>query len=125
MEYILGIVCFIFGYYTHKFFSAALNLGKIGLVVKAVGFESLHLLATTAENFASIKELRRKVLDQSNADKQVVHDIEKLYDDAFRHWKQTAIQSYLKSYPDLFKNQVEFSDWDGAMKYLKKEYNKR
>jgi hypothetical protein len=116
VEYILGIVCFIFGYYTHKFFSAALNLGKIGLVVKAIGYESLHLLSTTAENFASIKELRRKVLSESDTDKQVVHDIERLYDDAFRQWKQIAIQSYIKSYPDPFKSQLEFNDWDGAMK---------
>ena len=125
MEYILGIVCFIFGYYTRKFFSAALNLGKMSLVVKAIGHESLYLLATSAENFASIKELRRKVMAESETDKQVVKDVEKLYDEAFRQWKQTAIQSYLQAYPQLFRKQLDFNDWDGAMNHLKKEYKKR
>ena len=125
MEYILAIVCFIFGYYTHKFFSAALNLGKMSLIVKAAGHESLYLLSTTAENFASIKELRRKVMAESEADKQVVRDVEKLYDDAFKQWKQSAIQSYLQSYPQLLRKQLDFNDWDGAMNHLKKEYKKR
>jgi|TARA_R110002110_G_scaffold403346_1_gene621128 hypothetical protein len=124
MEYILGIVCFIFGYYTHKFFSAALNLGKMGLAVNAIGFESLRLLATSAENFASIKELRRKVMSESETDKKVVRDVEKLYDDAFRQWKNNAIQSYLQAYPQLFRKQLDFNDWDGAMDHLKKEYKK-
>ena len=125
MEYILGIVCFIFGYYTHKFFNAALSLGKMGLVVKAIGYESLYLLATSAENFASIKELRRKVMAESETDKQVIRDVEKLYDAAFKQWKQSAIQSYLQSYPQLFRKQLDFNDWDGAMNHLKKEYKKR
>ena len=125
MEYILAIVCFVFGYYTHKLFSAALSLGKMSLTVKAIGHESLYLLSTCAENFASIKELSRKVMAESEADKQVVRDVEKLYDDAFRQWKQSAIQSYLQSYPQLFKKQLDFNDWDGAMNHLKKEYKKR
>ena len=125
MDYILGVVCFIFGYYTHKFFSTALNLGRMGLLARSAGLESLQLLATSAENFASIKELRRKVMVESETDKQVVRDVEKLYDEAFRQWKNIAIQSYLQAYPQLFRKQLDFGDWDGAMNHLKKEYKKR
>ena len=97
----------------------------MSLVVKAIGHESLYSLATSAENFASIKELRRKVMAESETNKQVVKDVEKLYDEAFRQWKQTAIQSYLQAYPQLFRKHLDFNDWDGAMTHLKKEYKKR
>ena len=124
MEYILGLVCFVFGYVTHKFFSSMLEIGKSGIFVRAVGLDALYLLSSSAENFATIKSLRRKVLIESETDKKVAEDIEKLYDDAFAAWKRSAIQNYIHSYPKYMKSHLKFTDWDGAMLHLIKERKK-
>ena len=122
MEYVIGLICFVFGFYTCRVFSFALNLGKSGLLVKAIGCQSLYLLSTTAATFVVIKEIRRKALLESGADGQALKNTEQLYDAAYDNWKHSAIQSFLHSYPELFRSQLEFDDWNGAMRYLRQEY---
>ena len=122
MEYVIGISCFLFGFVTHRMLNFIFNLGKSGLLVKAIGCQSLYLLSTTAATFVVIKQIRRKTLIESGADGQALTNTEQLYDAAYNNWKHSAIQNFLHSYPELFRNQLGFDDWDGAMRYLRKEY---
>ena len=72
MEYVIGISCFLFGFVTHRVLSFMLNLGRSGLLVKAMGCQSLYLLSTTAATFVVIREIRRKALLESGVAGQAI-----------------------------------------------------
>ena len=46
-----------------------------------------------------------------------------LDDYEYTRWKNSAIDSFLSSYPETFRRQIPFSDWEGAVKHF--EQNRR
>ena len=42
----------------------------------------------------------------------------------FNLWKKEAIEEFVKYYPESYKWQLEFFDWDGAMDKLTDIYKK-
>jgi len=120
----LSVVCFIFGYCTHKLISFLFNYGLTGVMCRNVGIETLKFLGSTAESVAFIKTLKIKVMKESKIPDSVVETSQHLFEESFSMWKRTAIQNFLSGYPKAFKHQMDFDDWDGAMKFLTNQAKK-
>ncbi len=122
--YLLGTLCFIFGYATCRMLTVLLNLGSAGLLVKQAGQDALDLLKIVAEDVAFIKQLKHKTMMEGGLSEKQCESAKLLFDQSIDNWKRSAIMKYVAMYPKHFKNQLKFHDWDSAMAHLTKIHTK-
>ena len=122
--YLLGMLCFIFGYATCRMLTALLNLGQAALLIKQTGEDGLNLLKVIAEDVAFIKQLKHKTMTESGFDAKHCESAKQMFDQSIDNWKHSAIMKYVAMYPKHFKNQLKFHDWDTAMAHLTKIHKK-
>lgn len=100
------------------------------VMVRQVEIDCLSLLGSTVHDMNFVKNMRKNAIDglvlpitvnqikvQNNLDEY-----------SFKTWKQLAINNFKANYPDKFRKQLSFDDWEGAMKHLqalKDERNKQ
>lgn len=122
MEYAsLGLAGLI-GYMVGYAIANIMQLGRTALFVERAGLQTLKLMATVAEDVAFMRAMKYRIAEESGDAATAIR--QKNVDEyEYNRWKKTAIDSYLSSYPAVFKRQVPFSDWDGAIKHF--EQNRR
>ena len=122
MEYAsLGLAGLI-GYMLGWFLANIVHLGKVGLLVEKTGLQALKLMVSVAEDVEFVRAMKYRVaeeVDSATAIRQRNVD-----DYEYDRWKRTAVDSYLSSYPAVFRRQVPFSDWDGAVKHFQENRRK-
>ncbi len=122
--YLLGTLCFIFGYATCRMLTALFNLGLASIIVKQAGQDALNLLKVAAEDVAFIKQLKHKTMIESGLSETQCESAKLLFDQSIDNWKRSAIIKYVAIYPKHFRSQLKFHDWDSAMAYLTKIHTK-
>ena len=98
------------------------HLGRVGLLVEKTGLQALKLMVSVAEDVEFVRAMKYRVaeeVDSATAIRQRNVD-----DYEYDRWKRTAVDNYLSSYPAVFKRQVPFSDWDGAVKHFQENRRK-
>ena len=122
MEYAsLGLAGLI-GYMLGWFLANIVHLGRVGLLVEKTGLQALKLMVSVAEDVEFVRAMKYRVaeeVDSATAIRQRNVD-----DYEYDRWKRAAVDSYLSSYPAVFKRQVPFSDWDGAVKHFQENRRK-
>ena len=82
----------------------------------------LKLMVTIAEDVEFVRAMKYRIAEEAG-DSATATRQKNVDDYEYARWKKSAIDSYLSSYPDTFKRQIPFSDWDGAVKHF--EENRR
>tara|TARA_S200000501_G_C20620920_1_gene654553 strand:+ start:164 stop:535 length:372 start_codon:yes stop_codon:yes gene_type:complete len=122
MEYAsLGLAGLI-GYMLGWLLANIVHLGRVGLLVEKTGLQALKLMVSVAEDVEFVRAMKYRVaeeVDSATAIRQRNVD-----DYEYDRWKRTAVDNYLSSYPAVFKRQVPFSDWDGAVKHFQENRRK-
>lgn len=122
MEYAsLGLVGLI-GYMMGFAIANIMHLGRTAMFVEKTGLQILKLMVTIAEDVEFVRAMKYRSAEEAGDSATAVR--QKNVDDyEYNRWKKATIDSYLSSYPDTFKRQVPFNDWDGAVKHF--EQNRR
>ncbi len=122
MEYAsLGLAGLI-GYMAGFAIANIMQLGRTAMFVEKTGLQTLKLMVTIAEDVEFVRAMKYRSAEESDDPATAVR--QKNVDDyEYSRWKKSAIDSYLSSYPVVFKRQIPFSDWDGAVKHF--EQNRR
>tara|TARA_Y100001963_G_C6588918_1_gene357041 strand:- start:49 stop:420 length:372 start_codon:yes stop_codon:yes gene_type:complete len=116
--YIIGLLCFVLGYITHKFFSSMVSLGRTMILCKHMILDCLFISLQMSEDVAFIRSIKTKEMrDLGVNDKTISHSL-MMFDKTMNDWKNTCIQKILVSYPMIARGQLKFDDWDSAIKYL-------
>ena len=122
MEYAsLGLAGLI-GYMLGWLLANIVHLGRGGLLVEKTGLQALKLMVSVAEDVEFVRAMKYRVaeeVDSATAIRQRNVD-----DYEYDRWKRTAVDNYLSSYPAVFKRQIPFSDWDGAVKHFQENRRK-
>ena len=118
--YLLGTLCFIFGYATCRLLTALINLGYASLLIKQAGQDALNLLKIVAEDVAFIKQLKHKTMIESGLSEKQCESAKLLFDQSIDNWKRSTIMKFVAMYPKHFRSQLKFHDWDSAMVHLTK-----
>ena len=80
------------------------------------------LLGTTVYNVSFMDQLYKKAMIAAHgaeSGKVAKNELEH----EFNQWKKKTIEEFIESYPENYKWQLEFYDWNGAMTHLTDIYN--
>ena len=111
------------GYVIRGFFSFIRAFRASAVFVETVAEQALHLLGTTVYNVSFMDQLYKQAMIAAyGTEKGKVTENELEYE--FDQWKKKAIKEFQESYPERYKWQLEFNDWEGAMDNLTDIYKR-
>ena len=116
---IVNILAFVIGMLFHKICSDIIGMGYLALFVRVVEIQALKMLQVLDEDAGYVRELKIKMLEQADMDKDAIKFIKDLDAEAVRIWRETVIAHFIAAYPEKYRSRLEFHNWAGAMKQLK------
>jgi len=100
-----------------------MHLGRVALLVEKTGLQTLKLMVSVAEDVEFVRAMKYRIAedlgDSATATRQRNVD-----DYEYERWKRVAVDNYLSSYPAVFRRQVQFNDWNGAVKHFQENRRK-
>ena len=94
-------------------------MGYLALFVRVVEIQALKMLQVLDEDAGYVRELKIKMLEQADMDKDAIKFIKDLDTEAVRIWRETVIAHFIAAYPEKYRSRLEFHNWAGAMKQLR------
>ena len=116
---IVSILAFVIGMLFHKICSDIIGMGYLALFVRVVEIQALKMLQVLDEDAGYVRELKIKMLEQADMDKDAIKFIKDLDTEAVRIWRETVIAHFIAAYPEKYRSRLEFHNWAGAMKQLR------
>ena len=116
---VINILIFVIGMLFHKICSDIIGMGYLALFVRVVEIQALKMLQVLDEDAGYVRELKIKMLEQANMDKDAIKFIKDLDTEAVRIWRETVIAHFIAAYPEKYRSRLEFHNWAGAMKQLR------
>ena len=101
-----------------KTFSATANF------VQKIGYQTLALLGTSVYKMAYVDQLCALALEKVGS----TEEAKKLRLDhqrQFEDWKKEIVEEFKENYPETYKWQLEFDDWNGMMDQLTDIYKEK
>ena len=111
------------GYIIRGFFTFMRAFRASAVMVEKVAEQSLHLLGTTVYNVSFMDQLYKQAMVAAygpESGKVVDNEMEHEFND----WKKKTIEEFVSSYPESYKWQLQFNDWEGAMNNLTEIYKR-
>jgi len=94
-----------------------------GNFVGNIAQETLKLVGTAVYKISYIDQLCAKALEISG-EKETAKIIKNELESKFSDWRKEVIKNFIEDYPEQYKWQLKFNDWDGAMNELSSIYIK-
>ena len=116
--YIIGLICFVFGYITHKLFSSLLNFGRTIILCKQMIVDCLYISLIMTEDIVFVRQLKVKEMRDLGITEKTISHSQAIYDRTMSDWKDACIRKIMISCPATMRDQLKFDDWPGAVKYL-------
>jgi len=116
------ILWFFAGVMTYKLGVTLLNYRHMQSFVREVTYQMLKLLGSISEDVSFAKALKYKALYESNTPKEQIENIKEIDRTTLTNWKKSTANKMVAFYPRKFTSELNFYDWDGAMKVLENIY---
>ena len=111
------------GYVIRGFFTFTRAFRASAIMVEKTSEQALQLLGTAVYSISFMDQLYKQAMVAAyGAESGKVVDNEMEHE--FNQWKKKAIEEFIESYPESYKWQIEFKDWDGAMDNLTDIYKR-
>lgn len=101
-----------------KTFSATANF------VQKMGYQSLMLLGTSVYKMAYVDQLCVIALEKMGSPEEA-KKLRLDHQRQFEEWKNSLVEEFKESYPETYKWQLKFDDWDGMMDELTHIYKEK
>jgi hypothetical protein len=92
--------------------------------VQKIGYQSLMLLGTSVYKVAYVDQLCALALEKMGS----TEEAKKLrldHQQQFEDWKKEIVEEFKENYPENYKWQLKFDDWDGMMDELTHIYKEK
>ena len=122
MEYLPLFLSFVLGILAARSFTILMTLGQLGLMVKEVEKNCLMMFASVAESVAYIQSIKFQTMTDLKIEENVIKRTQNLDEHNFKMWKNSAVKNLHASYPERFKDEAKYYDWNTAMDFLDKVY---
>jgi len=122
MEYLPLFLSFVLGILAARSFTILMTLGQLGLMVKEVEKNCLMMFASVAESVAYIQSIKFQTMTDLKLEENVIKRTQNLDEHNFKMWKNSAVKNLHSSYPERFKQEAKYYDWNTAMDFLDKVY---
>ena len=70
------------------------------------------------EDIAFLNEFKSASLLKSGMTEQEVERSKEMDERLISNWKEVVIRTMISNYPPVFKNKINYSDWQSALKYI-------
>jgi hypothetical protein len=113
-----AVFWYVIGIFSYRIISKLLNIGHAALIFNEALLSSLSLLKNASDNYEVASDFNHKktsALKKDYADQKLESDRQ-----ALQLWQRIAIANIINSTPVKLKSVLDFKDWSGAMRYLKK-----
>ena len=122
MEYLPLFLSFVLGILAARTFGALMTLGQTALMVKEVEKNCLMMFASVAESVAYIQSIIFQTMKDLKIEESVIKRTQNLDEHNFKMWKNSAVKNLHSSYPERFKDEGKYYDWNTAMDFLDRVY---
>ena len=120
MEWLLYILVFVFGYFTCKTFYL-LRSARISLtLVKVAQLISLGVIARSTEGFHYVGEYKVRHLEKTGFSDNKIKGFKLQHELELEEYKRRSINAIVHCHSSVFKDILEFDDWNSAMIFLEK-----
>ena len=120
MEFILYVLVFLFGYFTHRTFHSY-TAAKTGSLIFLHGkLTSLLMLVRAIEKYNYVKSYGMIELQKHDATESEVTAYKIIIDNDIDYFKRQSIKAINKPIPEYLKVLEHFESWDEAMMFLAK-----
>ena len=120
MQYLLYILLFIFGFYTHKTFQTYKRAQEGITLLFSAQITSLLILLKALEKYSYVKTFGAQQLASKEASESEIKNYELYIDNDIKYFKKNSVQQILLQLPEHFKVTAQFEDWASAMQYLER-----
>ena len=117
-------VGFLFGIIAYRMISTFWDLGQLASYVREAEKSALVMLATAAESVAYIQTIKYNSMKEVGIDESTIKMTKNVDDYNFRAWKNSAVSNLLAAFPEYYKKNARYIDWNTAMDFLDKIYHK-
>ena len=122
MEYLPLFLSFVLGILAARSFTILMTLGHLGLMVKEVEKNCLMMFASVAESVAYIQSIKFQTMTDLKLEENVIKRTQNIDEHNFNMWKNSAVKNLHSSYPERFKDEAKYYDWNTAMDFLDRVY---
>jgi len=109
------LIWFFAGVFTYRTLAALFVYGHMNLFVQGITDQTLKLMGTVAEDVGFIRETKYKHMANSGQSTEAIGSIREVDDRSYNMWKSVCISRMLVNYPQPYRRQLKFEDWEGAM----------
>jgi len=82
-----------------------------------MGYKVLALLGTSVYKMSYVDQLC-VMMAQAAGETEEAKKIRIQYEEQFKEWKQEIVEEFIQNYPEEYRWQLEFDDWNGMMDEL-------
>ena len=121
---IIEVLWFFAGAVTYRLGVAILRYRQMQMFVREMTFQVLKLFGTVSEDVAFARTLKYKTLHESGISESEIEKVVAIDREIFINWKKSIIYKMISLYPRKYLTDLNFYDWDGAMKVLSDIYKR-
>jgi len=119
MTVVYIIVAFIAGIAFHKVYSAlAIIFGLKSNLLMVVENELLEFTLNVYSRLIMSLETGYITMQSTGVSEETIKRVKNEDAHDLQTWKKEVIQKFVESYPTVYKEQLQFDNWEGAMQQL-------
>ena len=116
--YLIGLICFVFGYLSHKIYASFIGLGRTMILCNHMILDCLYISRVMVEDVAFIRTIKIKEMRDLGVTDKTISQSQAIYDKTMNDWKETCIRKIIVAYLLIARGSLKFKDWNSAMKHL-------
>ena len=120
MQFLMYVLVFLFGYVTCKTFYFLRSAGLTLRTIRTAHLIYLLVVTKALENLASSRELMLEYLLRNEKSSNYITSFTLSFDKQVEGIKKESIKTLIAMHPELFREFIEFDDWETSMTYLQK-----
>jgi len=118
----LEILWFFAGAVSYRLGVTLIRYRQMQVFVYGMTLQVLKLLGSVSEDVSFAKTLKYKALHESGISQSEIEKIKEVDQVTFVNWKKSTIFKMVSLYPRKYLPELNFYDWDGAMRTLNDIY---
>jgi len=120
LEFLLYLLVFFFGYFTHKVFNDYHTAKASAIMFLHTKLTSVLILVRVLEQYNYVKGFGALQLKKKGASDKDVSSYELLIQNDIEYFKKSSIKKMNDVTPEHLKIVEHFEDWNGAMQFMVK-----
>lgn len=121
--FLVIVASFLSGWFVKSISYRIMVYNQVGEFVNRLASSALMLIGSSVHKVSIIDEMC--LIAMANlTDKEEAKILRNELESNFSDWKRQIVADFVDNYPEEFKWQLEFTDWEGAMEELTSIYKR-